>query len=143
MRRERARTSRLRAILVLLRSRSSALPPLVVGERYVCRLGDPVGRLADLELVGTGHWVDNCGEGVFHHGETGVFLSASGDRIEIAREDVLWCREEHPAIVAAARSLGVPLVPSRRRAAPSWRLGAARLELGDMVSLGRLLTRGW
>lgn len=132
--------NRWRSVIDAFFQRSAAASPLVVGERYICDLGGRGVSLVELELVRSSHWVDICGEGVLQHGETAVFLSSSGDLIELAREDVLWQHDEHQSIVAAANSLGVPVIPRRRRPIPVWRLGTTRVGVGAMVEMGRLLT---
>lgn len=116
--------------------------PLIAGERYICDLSGAGKRLADLRFLRLDEWVEACGEGVLHQGGSAVFVGARGDRVEISRANVLWRYDEHPRIVAAARSLTVPLVPPRRRPTPVWRVGSARIEVPGMVELGRLIAGG-
>ncbi|MFJ9390795.1 hypothetical protein ACIRON_18360 [Nocardioides sp. NPDC101246] len=125
---------------LITRRRLPTTPALVPGERYVCDLGGPGERLADLELVQVDRWVEAYADGVLHQGMTARFRTPRGDSVEIPREDVLWHRDHHPLIVKAAAVLDVPLVPPRRRPLPQWRVGTARVGSLGMVELGRLLT---
>jgi hypothetical protein len=133
-----------RAVAAGLRSRRlrTAPAPLVPGERYVCDVGGSGERLVDLELVRVDDWVEAYADGVLHHGVTAQFRGPWGDTVDIARENVLWHRDDHPLIAAAAVALDVPLVSFRRRAVPQWRVGAARVDVAGMVELGRLLSGG-
>ncbi|TQC44506.1 hypothetical protein EEB14_37040 [Rhodococcus sp. WS4] len=117
-------------------------PPLITGERYICDLSGVGEHLADLRFLRLDEWVEACDEGVLHQGGSAVFIGARGDHVDISRANVLWRHDEHPQIVAAARSLGLPLVPSRRRPTPVWRVGSTRIDVPGMVELGRLIDGG-
>ncbi len=117
-------------------------PPLVVGDRYVCDLGGAGERLVDLELIRVEDWIEAFADGVLDHGVTARFRGPRGESVEVPRENVLWHGEDHALIMAAAVALDVPLVPTRRRPVPRWRVGAARVDLAGMVELGRILKDG-
>lgn len=117
-------------------------PPLVAGERYVCDLGGSSERLVDLDLIRVEDWAEAYADGVLHHGVTARFRGPRGESIEVPRENVLWHSEDHALIVAAAVALDVPLVPTRRRPVPQWRVGTARVDRAGMVELGWILKDG-
>lgn len=132
--------SRWSAAIARIRSPRPARRPLTVGERYICDLDGRGEQLVDLEFVASEDWAAGSDDGGVCHGCTAVLRGRQGQRIEIPRGRVLWHHDEHQSILIAARSLGIDLIPSRRRPVPVWRVGTARIGVSGMVELGRLLT---
>ncbi len=133
--------ARLDDLLGLL-ERISRQDDLVPGAAYVWLAPGACPCLAVAELVRVDAWVEPAhmpGEAVSQAFTFAVLEEPSGHRRTVARRDVLWPVSDHAAIVAAARTLGIPVVPEALRGGPRWRLGGVRLERRDMVDLGRLV----
>ena len=133
--------ARLAAVIDYL-DRISREDDLVPGAAYVWLAQGPCPCLAVAELVSLDAWVEPAhmpGEALSQGFSFAVLEDASGLRRTVARREVLWPVSDHAAIVAAARTLGIPVVPASLRGGPTWRLGGVRLERSDMVDLGQLV----
>jgi hypothetical protein len=106
----------------------------------VAHADEPV--LAVARVVSSGAWVEPAhlpGEALAQAFTYAVVIDARGRRRTIPRGDVLWRVEDHADVGRAAAVLGVPLLSASVLAIRTWRLGAVRLDVRDMVELGRLL----
>jgi hypothetical protein len=116
---------------------------LVLGETYVwLEPGPEPRRLATGEIVSTETWVEPAylpGEAMAQAIHYAVVSEPGGRVRTVPRSVVLWPAADHAAVRASASALGLPVVPSSLRGGASWRLGGVRLEVADMVELGRLV----